>query len=122
MKKTNLFIKLIAAALVVGLAAVLFAGCGASQEIALVFEMDGKVYTMTEEEFDILLKNRKRTYFVNLLYPSSKDTASFWAEKSTEETSKTNEQYYMELAMEQAKAVLVEKYLFVTVSDKEIYS
>lgn len=112
MKKTNLFIKLIAAALVVGLAAVLFAGCGASQEIALVFEMDGKVYTMTEEEFDILLKNRKRTYFVNLLYPSSKDTASFWAEKSTEETSKTNEQYYMELAMEQAKAVLVEKYLF----------
>ena len=73
MKKTNLFIKLIAAALVVGLAAVLFAGCGASQEIALVFEMDGKVYTMTEEEFDILLKNRKRTYFVNLLYPSSKD-------------------------------------------------
>ena len=112
MKKTNLFIKLMAAVLVIGLTAILFASCGASQEIALVFEMDGKVYTITEEEFDILLKNRKRTYFVNLLYPSSKDTASFWAEKSTEETDKTNEQYYMDLAMEQVKAVLVEKYLF----------
>ena len=83
MKKTNLFIKLMAAVLVIGLTAILFASCGASQEIALVFEMDGKVYTITEEEFDILLKNRKRTYFVNLLYPSSKDTASFWAQGCT---------------------------------------
>ena len=114
MKKTNLFIKLLAAMLVVCTATLLFASCNKKAEtIALVYEGDNdKVYTITEEEFDILLKVRKRTFFANQLYTTSKDTATFWSTTSSEDEDKTNEEYYMGLAMDQVKAVLVEKYLF----------
>ncbi|MBE6664967.1 MAG: hypothetical protein E7603_01925 [Ruminococcaceae bacterium] len=111
MKNTNVLIKLIAAILVVGLTAVLFAGCKQSQEVVMSFEKDGKTYTITEEEFSLLMKVRKRLFFCNLLYTTSKDTASFWSSASSEE-GKTNEQYYKGLVMDQVKAVLVEKYLF----------
>lgn len=111
MKNKNVLIKLIAAILVVGLTAVLFAGCKQSQEVVMSFEKDGKTYTITEEEFALLMKVRKRLFFCNLLYTTSKDTATFWDAASTEE-GKTNEQYYKDLVMEQVKAVLVEKYLF----------
>ena len=118
MKKTNLCVKLLAAVLVVCMATMLFASCNKKAEtIAMIFEKDGKVYTITEEEFDMLMKVRKRIFFCNLLYPSSKDTASFWAEKSAEDEEKTNEQYYMGLVMDQVKAVLIEKYLFDTCKD-----
>lgn len=113
MKKTNLFIKLIAAVLVVCIATVLFAGCNKkSQTVVMSFEKDGKTYTITEEEFALLMKIRKRIFFCNLLYTTSKDTASFWSTASSEDANKTNEQYYKELVMDQVKAVLVEKYLF----------
>lgn len=113
MKKTNLLIKLIAAVLVVCTAAMLFAGCNKkAQTTVMSFEKDGKTYTINEEEFSMLMKIRKRIFFCNLLYTTSKDTASFWAAKSSEDENKTNEQYYKELVMDQVKAVLVEKYLF----------
>jgi hypothetical protein len=113
MKKTNLFIKLIAAVLVACMATVLFAGCGkSSQTVVMSFEKDGKTYTISEQEFDMLMKIRKRVFFCNLLYTTSKDTASFWAAASSEDKDKTNEVYYKELVMDQVKAVLVEKYLF----------
>jgi hypothetical protein len=60
----------------------------------------------------MLMKIRKRIFFCNLLYTTSKDTASFWNEKNSTEKEKTNEQYYKDLVMDQVKAVLVEKYLF----------
>ena len=111
MKNTNVLIKLIAAILVVSLTAVLFAGCKQSQEVVMSFEEGGKTYTITEEEFALLMKVRKRLFFCNMLYTTSKDTATFWDTASSEE-GKTNEQYYKDLVMEQVKAVLVEKYLF----------
>ena len=63
MKNKNVLIKLIAAILVVGLTAVLFAGCKQSQEVVMSFEKDGKTYTITEEEFALLMKVRKRLFF-----------------------------------------------------------
>ena len=112
MKKTNLLIKLIAAVLVVCTATLLFAGCNKANTVVMSFEKDGKTYTITEEEFSMLMKIRKRIFFCNLLYTTSKDTASFWATKSSEDETKTNEQYYKDLVMDQVMAVLVEKYLF----------
>ena len=113
MKKTNLLIKLIALALVICTATLLLASCGKkAQTTVLSFEADGKTYTISEEEFALLMRIRKRIIFCNLLYTTSKDTASFWATKSSEDAEKTNEQYYKEIVMDQIKAVLVEKYLF----------
>ena len=113
MKKTNLLIKLIAAVLVICTATALFASCNKADTIVMSFTADnGKTYTINEEEFSMLMKIRKRIFFCNLLYTTSKDTASFWATKSSEDKDKTNEQYYKDLVMDQVKAVLVEKYLF----------
>ena len=120
MKKTNLWIKLIAAVLVVCTATILFAGCNnKANTVVMSFEKDGKTYTINEQEFDMLMKIRKRIFFCNLLYTTSKDTASFWSTKSGEDETKTNEQYYKDLVMDQVKAVLVEKYLFETVLDAD---
>ena len=114
MKNKNLWLKLIAMALVVCTAALLFAGCNKKAEtVVMSFTADnGKTYTITEQEFDMLMKIRKRIFFCNLLYTTSKDTASFWATTNSTETDKTNEQYYKNLVMDQVKAVLIEKYLF----------
>lgn len=114
MKNKNLWLKLIAMALVVCTATLLFAGCNKKAETTVMsFTADnGKTYTINEQEFDMLMKIRKRIFFCNLLYTTSKDTASFWNEKNSTEKEKTNEQYYKDLVMDQVKAVLVEKYLF----------
>ena len=114
MKNKNLWLKLIAMALVVCTAALLFAGCNKKAEtVVMSFKADNDVtYTITEQEFDMLMKIRKRIFFCNLLYTTSKDTASFWATTNSTETDKTNEQYYKNLVMDQVKAVLIEKYLF----------
>jgi len=111
MKKTNLFIKLTALVLAVCLTAVLFAGCGSSKTVVMSLEKDGKTYTITEDEFSLLMRIRKRIIFCNLLYTTSRDTTGFWQGKSDEEPEKTNEQYYKEIVMDQIKAILVEKYL-----------
>ena len=117
MKNKNLWLKLIAMALVVCTATLLFAGCGKKEKtVVMSFTADvgdeTKTYTITEQEFDMLMKIRKRIFFCNLLYTTSKDTARFWNEKNSTEKEKTNEQYYKDLVMDQVKAVLVEKYLF----------
>lgn len=111
MKKTNACIKLIAAILVIALTAVLFTGCNQSDEVLMSFEKDGKTYTITESEFRLFLTVRKRLIFQNLLKTTSGDTATFWTGDSSEE-GKSNEQYYMDLTLEQVKSALVEKYLF----------
>ena len=112
MKKTNLFIRLIAAVLTVCLTAVLFAGCGASQEIVMTLKKGDKIYTITEEEFDMLMKIKKRVFFCSMYRTSTMDTASFWNAKSSQDAEKTNEQYFKDLVVDQVKAILVEKYLF----------
>ncbi len=120
MKKTNACIKLLAAILVIAMTAVLFAGCNKSDEVVMSFEKDGKTYTITESEFSLFMRVRKRLIFQNLLKTTSGDTATFWEGASSEE-GKTNEQYYMDLTLEQVKSALVEKYLFeslgLTVND-----
>ena len=120
MKNTNACIKLIAAILVVAMTAVFFAGCNTSNEVVMSFEKDGVTYQITEEEFTLFMRVRKRLIFQNLLKTSSADTATFWGTESSEK-DKTNEQYYMDLTMEQVKSALVEKYLFeslgLTVND-----
>ncbi|MBR7160937.1 MAG: hypothetical protein IKD07_00840, partial [Clostridia bacterium] len=112
MKNTNVLIKLIAAILVVTMTAVLFTGCNTSNEVVLSFEKDGKTYTITEEEFSLFMKVRKRLIFCNLLYTTDKDNETFWTSASSEDANKTNEQYYKELTMDQVKSALIEKYLF----------
>ena len=125
MKNTNALTKVIAAILVITMTAVLFAGCNTSNAPVMSFVKDGKTYTITEDEYSLFLKVRKRLIFCNLLYTTSKDTASFWATESSE-AGQTNEQYYMALTLEQVKSVLVEKYLFeslgLTLSDEILNS
>lgn len=111
MKKTNLFIKLLAAALAVCFTLAVLTGCGDSGETAMTYEKDGKSFTLTEDDFALLMKIKKIDYFCNMLYTTQKDTATFWATDSGTD-GKTNEQFYKELVVDQAKAILVEKYLF----------
>ena len=111
MKKTNVCIKLIAAILVVAMTAVFFVGCNKSDAVVMSFEKDGTTYTITESELSLFLKAKKEEIFKNLLKTTSADTATFWGTESTEK-GKTNEQYYMDITLEQLQSALVEKYLF----------
>jgi hypothetical protein len=111
MKKTNLFTKLIATALVLCFAMTMLASCGAGET---VMSYDNGKYTITEEEFALLMRIKKLDYFCNMLYTSKNDTATFWNTDSKNEKGQTYEQLYKELVMNQTKAILVEKYLFDT--------
>ena len=115
MKNKNLWLKLIAMALIVCTATLLFAGCNKKAKTTVMeFTADnGTTYTITEQEFDMLMKIRKRLIFCNLLYTPDKDNENFWSTKTTKDDKEmTNEEYYKGLVMDQIKAVLVEKYLF----------
>ncbi len=123
MKKTTIITKLAAFALVLCMAATLFASCG-SNDTVMSMSIDGKTYTIDEDEFSLILTIKKLDYCCNMYMPRYLDTASTWAETVEDGTQRTLEQYYMDMVIEQTKAVLVEKYLFeklgLTISEETL--
>ncbi|MBQ8497872.1 MAG: hypothetical protein IJ489_10530 [Clostridia bacterium] len=109
MKKTNVFTKLIAAALVLCFVTAMFASCGAGET---VMSYDGGKHTINEKELSLIMRIKKLDYFCSMLYTSKNDTATFWSTDSGNEEGQTYEQLYKDLVTDQTKAILVEKYLF----------
>ncbi len=71
---------------------------------------DGKTYTISTDEFSLLMKIKKLDICCSMLVTRSRDTASYWA--TTTDDGETYEEYYKNLILEQTKSILVEKYLF----------
>ena len=109
MKNTRILTKLAAFVLVLCLGVSLFASCG-SDDVMMSMEIDGKTYTLTEKEFATLLKIKKIELCVNLGLSASYDNDSFWLAEM--EDGGTREDYYMDMVLDQAKVLLIEKYLF----------
>ena len=109
MKKGSLILRLLAAALVACLIISAFAACGSAKTLMLVTK-DGKTYTISTDEFSLLMKIKKLDICCSMLVTRSRDTASYWA--TTTDDGETYEEYYKNLILEQTKSILVEKYLF----------
>ncbi len=109
MKTTKLITKLAAFALVLCMTVMMFASCGA-KETVMSMTIDDKTYTLDEEELSLLMTIKKLEYCCNMLITRSSDTAAVWAQ--TNDDGITYETYYKNLILDQAKAILVEKYLF----------
>lgn len=98
-----------AAALVACLIISAFAACGSAKTLMSVTK-DGKTYTISTDEFSLLMKIKKLDICCSMLVTRSRDTASYWA--TTTDDGETYEEYYKNLILEQTKSILVEKYLF----------
>lgn len=109
MKKGSLILRLLAAALVACLIVSTLAGCGSAKTLMSVTK-DGKTYTISTDEFSLLMKIKKLDICCSMLVTRSRDTASYWATKTDE--GETYEEYYKDLILKQTKSILVEKYLF----------
>lgn len=109
MKKRSLILRLLAAALVACLIISAFAACGSAKTVMSVTK-NGKTYTISTDEFSLLMKIKKLDICCSMLVTRSSDTASYWA--GTTDDGETKEEYYKNLILEQTKSILVEKYLF----------
>ena len=109
MKKGSLILRLLAAALVACLILSAFASCGSAKTLMSVTK-DGKTYTISTDEFSLLMKIKKLDICCSMLVTRSRYTASYWATKTDD--GETYEDYYKNLILEQTKSILVEKYLF----------
>lgn len=109
MKKGSLILRLLAAALVACLILSAFASCGSAKTLMSVTK-DGKTYTISTDEFSLLMKIKKLDICCSMLVTRSRDTASYWATKTDD--GETYEEYYKDLILKQTKSILVEKYLF----------
>ena len=113
MKKRSLLLKLSAAILAVCLMVSMLAGCGSSSKTVMSFMKDGKTYTISSDEFSILMKIKKLDYACSMLLTRERDTAAVWAKTfENDGETVTYESYYKNLIMQQVKSILVEKYLF----------
>ncbi len=124
MKNPTIITKLAAFALVLCMAVTMFASCSGSNDTVMSMNIDGKSYTIDENEFSLILTIKKLDYCCNMYMPRYLDTEETWAEKVEDGTQRTLEQYYMDMVLEQTKAVLIEKYLFdkfgLTISDETL--
>lgn len=109
MKKGSLILRLFAAALVACMLISALAGCGDTRTLMSVTK-DGKTYTISTDEFSLLMKIKKLDICCSMLLTRSRDTVSYW--NQTTDDGETYEQYYKNLILDQTKAILVEKYLF----------
>ncbi len=112
MKKLTM--KWIAALLVLGMVCMMLAGCG-SNETMVSMTVDGKTYTLTTAEYDILMKIRKLDIACSMLMKREYDTPAQWAQEYTGDDAafdgQTVDQYYTAMILDQARAIVVEKYL-----------
>ncbi len=123
MKKTKILTKLLAFALVLCMAVPMLASCG-SNDTVMSMSIDGKTYTLSEEEFSLLLTIKKLEYCCNLGITTGTDTAAIWSTTTEEGGTETIEMFYKNLIVDQAKAILIEKYLFekynLSISDETL--
>lgn len=110
MKTTGKLTRIFALVLCAVMLVLTLASCGAKNTVVLSYTADnGKTYTMTEAEFDLLMKRRKYEIFASYGYPSAWDTAEFWNSDSGD--NKTLNAVVKESVVETAKSSLIEKYL-----------
>ncbi len=119
MKTLKITTKLVAFALVLCMASAMFVSCG-SNDIVMSMTIEGKTYTIDEDEFSLLMVVEKANLCYQMSVSSSMDTASLWAQKMTD-TEETLDAYCSNLIVDRAKSILIEKYLFekfnLTISD-----
>lgn len=109
MKKGSLILRVIAVAIVASLVVTLFASCGAGETV-ISLTKDGKTYTISEEEFNILMMIEKLEICCNALIRRQDDKPSLWNEKNDE--GETYEKLYKDSIVKRIKSILIEKYLF----------
>ena len=110
MKTTGKLTRIFALVLCAMMLVLTLASCGAKNTVVLSYTADnGKTYTMTEAEFDLLMKRRKYEIFASYGYPSAWDTKEFWNSDSGD--NKTLNSVVKESVVETAKSSLIEKYL-----------
>ena len=123
MKNTKLITKLVAFALVLCMAVSMLASCGSNDAI-MSMTIDGNTYTLTEKEFSLLMTIKKLDYCCSMYMPRAYDTEETWAKETEEGSGITLESYYKNMILDQAKAILIEKYLFdkfdLTISDETV--
>lgn len=113
MKKTNLIIRVLAAALVLCFSLVMLAGCGNGDgKTVMTFAKDGKTVSISEKEFSLLMKVMKAEFFCSNYVTSASDTASLWVTQTTDENPVTYETLNKDLIVKLAKTAAVEKLLF----------
>jgi hypothetical protein len=111
MKNTKIITKLVAFALVLCMAVSVLASCG-SNETLMSMTIDGKTYTLTEDEFALLMTVKKLDYCCSMYMPRYLDTEETWSSETEKGSGVTLETYYKNMIVDQAKAILIEKYLF----------
>ena len=111
MKNTKIITKLVAFALVLCMAVSMLVSCG-SNDTLMTMTIDGQTYTLTEKEFSLLMTVKKLEYCCSMYMPRYLDTAETWATETESGSGVTLETYYKNMILDQAKAILVEKYLF----------
>ncbi len=123
MKTTSIITKLAAFALVLCMAVTMLASCG-SNDTVMSMTIDGKTYTINEEEFSLIMTIKKLDYCCNMFMTRAQDTLANWNKETEEGSGETLEDYYKNMVVEQTKAVLIEKYLFdkydLKISDETI--
>ncbi len=123
MKNIKLITKLVAFALVLCMAVSMLASCG-SNDTLMTMTIDGNTYNLTEKEFSLLMTIKKLDYCCSMYMPRAYDTEETWAKETEEGSGITLESYYKNMILDQAKAILIEKYLFdkfdLTISDETL--
>ena len=123
MKNTKIITKLVAFALVLCMAVSMLVSCG-SNDTLMTMTIDGQTYTLTEKEFSLLMTVKKLEYCCSMYMPRYLDTAETWATETESGSGVTLETYYKNMILDQAKAILVEKYLFdkfgLTISEETL--
>ena len=114
MKTTSKFLKVLSLLLCIAMLTLAFASCSKSKNVAVSYEADdGKTYTLSEAEYEVLMtivkQNLFSQYFYYGYYYGPQDNAAFWAQKTDE--GKTYEQLYTENVLEIAKSTVIEQYL-----------
>lgn len=123
MKNTKIITKIVAFALVLCMAVSMLVSCG-SNDTLMTMTIDGQTYTLTEKEFSLLMTVKKLEYCCSMYMPRYLDTEETWASETEKGSGITLETYYKNMILDQAKAILVEKYLFdkfdLTISEETL--
>ena len=82
MKTTKTITKLLAFALVLCMAVSMFASCG-SNDTLMTMTIDGTAYTLTEQEFSLLMTIKKLDYCCSMYMPRYLDTVDTWSKENS---------------------------------------
>lgn len=117
MKTTSKFLKVLSLLLCIAMLTLAFASCNKAKNVAISYTAeDGKTYTLSEAEYEVLMtivkQNLFSQYFYYGYYYGPQDSAAFWSQKTSD--GKTYEQLYTENVLDIAKSTVIEQYLAVS--------